>query len=137
MARIRRTCFTLVAALVFTGLTGTADRAEARDTEDCMQAWGRAVRGYLTQKRTSGPEDEAFKPACALEAKGDKAAARLEAVLIGMKALAALDMKGCGRFMGLYIGATLPEKLCEATKTEQDQGLREMVKDSLPAAQGG
>jgi len=132
---IRTSCFTVIAALVFAGVTVMPSAAEARDMEDCMLAWGQAARSYLTKNRTSGPEDEVFKTACQMEAKGDKAGARLEAVVIGMKALAKLDIGGCGKFMGRYIGATLPDRLCEATKTEDDAALKLMVSESLPPAQ--
>ena len=121
---------TATVAVFGAGLWG--GNAMARDIEDCQLMWGQAVRSYLTQNRTKGPEDEAFKPACELEAKGDKPAARVEAVTIGVKALAALDMRGCARFMETYIGATLPAKICEAAKGDDAEGLKKLVEGSLP-----
>ena len=113
-------------------LTMLPSQAQARDAEDCMLYWGQAVRSYLTANRTKGPEDETFKPACEIEAKGDKPKARLEAITIGARALAALDMKGCKRFMEYYVGATLPGKLCEATKGQDVEALKKLIDDSIP-----
>ena len=124
---------TLIAAAFALGFAATA--AEARDIEDCQLFWGQAVRGYLTKNVTKGPEDASFRPACELEAKGDKPAARIEAVSIGVKALAALDMKACNRFMEYYVGATLPAAICEKAGGDMD-ALRKLVADGIPAAPG-
>ena len=82
-------------ALAASAVVGTvgAGAAEARGVEDCQLAWGQAVRSYLTQNRTKGPEDVVFRPACTIESQGDKAKARVEAVVIGVQALVKLDAK--------------------------------------------
>src|SRR5262245_25107151 len=78
---LRRPSWALAALAV--GMLWSESRSSAaRGVEDCQLAWGQAVRSYLTQNRTKGPEDAAFKPACELESKGDKSGARIEAVLI-------------------------------------------------------
>src|SRR5579862_6922799 len=93
-------CSSLALSLMLAGLCEMIPaKATAREKGDCILAWGQAVRSYLTQNRTKGPEDETFGPACDLESKGKKDEARVEAVVIGAKALAKLDMKGCQRFM--------------------------------------
>ena len=118
--------------LLLAGFVVGPASAWARDLEDCQMWWGQAVRSYLTQNRTQGPEDEVFKPACEIEAKGDKDGARIEAIMIGVRALAKLDQKGCGRFMGLYIGAGSPEEICMAATGEDMEKLREIVLNNLP-----
>lgn len=122
---------TTIALVLSVGALAVAP-AEARELEDCQLFWGQAVRGYLTQNRTKGPEDDTFKPACELEAKGDKPGARIEAIMIGLKALAGLDQTGCKRFMEFYVGATLPGKLCESVGKVDEDSLRKMVSESLP-----
>ena len=106
--------------------------AEAREVEECQQWWGQAVRSYLTRNRTKGPEDDVFKSACELEAKGDKVEARVEAITIGVRELAALDMKGCKRFMKLYVGATLHDQVCDAAAGEDFNAVRKLVANSIP-----
>src|SRR5262249_37139860 len=86
-----------VAGALLLSVAGISGRLEAREPEECQLAWGQAVRSYLTQNRTKGPEDAVFAPACELEAKGKKDEARVEAAIIGVKALAKLDPKGCAR----------------------------------------
>lgn len=105
---------------------------EAREAEECQQWWGQAVRSYLTRNRTKGPEDDVFKTACGFEAKGDKVEARIEAITVGVRELAALDMKGCKRFMKLYVGATLHDQVCEAAAGEDFSAVRKMVANSIP-----
>ena len=105
---------------------------EAREAEECQQWWGQAVRSYLTQNRTKGPEDDVFKSACEFETKGDKVEARIEAITIGVRELAALDMKGCKRFMKLYVGATLHDQVCEAAAGEDFGVVRKLVANSVP-----
>jgi hypothetical protein len=133
-ALIRTLVVTAALAMVATMVTMMPGSAQARDAEDCQLWWGQAVRSYLTQNRTKGPEDEAFKSACDLEKQGDKAGARVEAITVGCKALAGLDMKGCTNFMGKYVGATLPGKICEAAKGDDVAALRKLVEGSLPPA---
>lgn len=107
--------------------------AEARAPEDCALAWGQAVRSYLTQNRTKGPEDEVFKPACEIEARGDKAGARIEAVLIGTKALAKLDPRGCARFLEVYVEASGPNEICQAAvQGQDDEALRKKIASAVP-----
>jgi hypothetical protein len=108
--------------------------AEAREVEECQQWWGQAVRSYLTRNRTKGPEDDVFKSACQFEAKGDKLQARIEAITIGVRELAALDMKGCKRFMKLYVGATLHDQVCDAAAGEDFAAVRKLVASSVPPA---
>jgi len=107
---------------------------EAREVEECQQWWGQAVRSYLTRNRTKGPEDDVFKSACAFEARGEKVEARVEAITIGVRELAALDMKGCKRFMKLYVGATLHDQVCESAAGEDFAAVRKLVANSIPAA---
>ena len=106
--------------------------AQARGVEDCQLAWGQAVRSYLTQNRTKGPEDQSFRPACEIEASGDKPKARIEAVLIGARALARLDPKGCKRFMEVYVQSKEPEKVCTEAGGDDSEGLRRLITDSMP-----
>lgn len=112
-----------------------AGPAEARGVEDCQLAWGQAVRSYLTQNRTKGPEDVVFKAACTIEAQGDKAKARVEAVVIGVQALVKLDPKGCQRFLTSYVEAREPEAICTKAQQSPDDadGLRQMIERSIPA----
>lgn len=124
----------LVIAVVLT-MTSSLIRpldAQAREVEECQQWWGQAVRSYLTRNRTKGPEDDVFKAACELEAKGDKPEARIEAITIGVRELAALDIKGCKRFMKLYVGSTMPDQVCEAAGNDDYNSLRKLVATSLP-----
>ena len=110
-----------------------AVQAEARAPEDCALAWGQAVRSYLTQNRTKGPEDEVFKAACEIEGRGDKAAARIEADLIGTKALAKLDPRGCTRFLEIYVEAQRPNEICQAAvQGRDDEALRKMIAGAVP-----
>lgn len=123
----------IFAAMIGLGTGALASTAFARTVEDCSLAWGQAVRSYLTQNRTKGPEDEVFKPACEIEAQGDKGKARVEAVLIGTKALAALDPRGCAKFLEVYVEASGPEALCAAAgKGKDDAALRKMISEALP-----
>jgi hypothetical protein len=109
--------------------------AEARDLEDCMLKWHRAVASYLTQNRTSYGQDEnmgQFESACQIEQRGDKKAARIDAVMVGVRALMKLDPRGCQRFMEFYVGATDPEAACNAAQ-EPNEKLRKVIEDSIPA----
>jgi hypothetical protein len=124
-------------ALAASAVVGTvgAGAAEARGVEDCQLAWGQAVRSYLTQNRTKGPEDVVFRPACTIESQGDKAKARVEAVVIGVQALVKLDAKGCARFLESYVEAREPQAICnKAQQTPDDvDGLRRLVETSIPS----
>ena len=127
----------VIAALTLVCLTGVfamPQLAEARELEECQQWWGQAVRSYLTRNRTKGPEDDVFKSACEFEAKGEKGEARVEAITIGVRELAALDMKGCKRFMKLYVGATLHDQVCDAAAGEDFAAVRKLVANSIPPA---
>lgn len=109
--------------------------AEARDLEDCMLKWHRAVASYLTQNRTSFGQDEnmgQFQVACEKEQSGDKKGARLEAILVGVRNLARLDPRGCARFMEFYVGASDPEAACSAAQQPDDK-LRRIIQDGAPA----
>lgn len=126
-----------------------APRAEARDRDDCQRAWSQAVRSYLTQNRTAGPDGKApanlddqelvtqawasaFAPACTLEADGQKGEARVEAALIGVQILQRLDPKGCVRFMEYYMQSSKPKDVCDG-RSGGDAGLRDKIRGSLPA----
>lgn len=124
----------VAAALGAVVLVGAgAGAVQARSVEDCQLKWGQAVRSYLTQNRTKGPEDVAFKPACDIEAGGDKPKARVEAAIIGAMALAKLDMKGCKKFMEVYMQSSEPQKVCEQAAGAGDkEALRTLVAGSLP-----
>jgi hypothetical protein len=111
--------------------------ADAREPEECQLAWGQAVRSYLTQNRTKGPEDAVFAPACQLEAQGKKDDARVEAVIIGSKALAKLDPRGCQRFMESYINSSKPKDVCDAALQGDEAVLRKLITDSMPARPAG
>ncbi|MCC7382851.1 MAG: hypothetical protein IT384_13525 [Deltaproteobacteria bacterium] len=107
--------------------------AEARGVEDCMLWWAQAVRSYLTQNRTQGPEDEIFRPACEIEGKGDKAKARIEAVLLGARSLSKLDPRGCERFLEVYVQSKEPQKICaEAAGEAGDAALRKLIASTIP-----
>lgn len=107
----------------------------ARGVEDCQLAWGQAVRSYLTVNRTKGPEDTVFRPACTIESQGDKAKARVEAVVIGVQTLVKLDPKGCARFLQSYVEAREPQAICSKAQNnpEDVDGLRQMISQSIPA----
>ena len=122
----------LALVLVATSLLAVPTDAQAREVEECQQWWGQAVRSYLTRNRTKGPEDDVFKTACELEAKGDKPEARIEAITIGVRERATLDIKGCKRVMKLYVGSTMPDQVCEAAGNDDYNGLRKLVASSIP-----
>jgi len=125
----------LGAAAMATALAfGATGPASARGVEDCSLAWGQAVRSYLTQNRTKGPEDAAFRAACQIETGGDKAKARVEAVLIGVQTLVKLDPKGCARFLESYVGSRDGTSICtKASSAPNDaDGLRKMIETTIP-----
>jgi hypothetical protein len=120
----------VVSALMVTTLV--EQRAQAREPEECQLAWGQAVRSYLTQNRTKGPEDAVFAPACAIEASGKKDEARIEAAIIGAQALAKLDPKGCQRFMESYMSSNRPKDVCDTANGQDAGALRKIIMDSIP-----
>lgn len=125
-----------VAGLLFSSIV-VEQRAEAREPEECQLAWGQAVRSYLTQNRTKGPEDAVFAPACEMEAQGKKDEARIEAAVIGAKALARLDAKGCARFMESYMSSTRGKDVCDQAMQEDPAALRKLIVESIPARPAG
>ncbi len=126
----------LVAAAMLVSV-GIEQSAEAREPEECQLAWGQAVRSYLTQNRTKGPDDAVFAPACEMEAQGKKDEARIEAAIIGAKALARLDAKGCARFMESYMSATRGKDICDTALQEDPSALRKLIVASIPARPAG
>lgn len=126
--------YILVAGLL---LASAASTAEARDPEECQLAWGQAVRSYLTQNRTKGPEDSVFAPACELENKGQKDEARIEAAIIGARALAKLDPRGCARFMENYMSSNRPKDVCDTAAGDDTSALKKMIMDSIPPRPAG
>jgi hypothetical protein len=125
----------VVGALLFAG--AIEQRAEAREPEECQLAWGQAVRSYLTQNRTKGPEDAVFAPACELESKGQKDEARVEAAIIAARALAKLDPRGCSRFMESYMSSNRPKDVCDTAAGDDTSALKKMIMDSIPARPAG
>lgn len=140
-----------VVVLVF-GLTlaSVPRPAAARSETDCMSAWSRAVRSYLTQNRRAAPDGtvprdldgeelavqawlQAFRPACQLEAEGRAAEARVEAATIGVRVLARLDVRGCQTFMSAYMQSSRSSDICSAARANADIDLREQVARSIPA----
>jgi hypothetical protein len=113
--------------------------AYARDTEDCQTKWGGAVRSYLMQNRNTHDDkywEGVFKPACDIE-KSDKAKARVEAVVIAAQELVKIDPRGCARFLDSYVGAQMPEKICEAASGGDAAALRKMIESNLPPPPAG
>lgn len=144
----RRAGFVLVAALA--AMTATETAAHARPIDACQLAWSKAVRSYLTKNRKAAPDGTVasdmdgmeqaaqawlatFRPACEIEAAGDKPSARVEAALIGTKVLAKLDMRGCARFLEYFMESTRPQDLCRAVPTSTDDDLRSQIEGSIPA----
>lgn len=113
-------------------LLGAARPAHARSVEDCQLAWGQATRSYLNGKQT-GPQDADFKAACDLDAKGDKEAARVEAVMVATRALAKVGDELCPRFLKYYAGVKNPAAACSAAGGEDAQAFKEAVSQALPA----
>ena len=131
---------TLVSLIAVAAFSMSPVGAEAREPEECQMAWGQAVRSYLTQNRTEnhwkpilGENDTAFASACQLEVGGKKDDARVEAVMIGAKALAQLDPKGCQRFMASYVNSSKPKDVCDAAAGGDDARLRKLITQSMPA----
>ena len=57
--------------------------------------------------------------------------ARIEAAIIGVKALAALDTKGCQRFMESYMSSSRPKDVCDAANGTDEGRLRKLITDQL------
>ncbi|MCB9649690.1 MAG: hypothetical protein H6730_24290 [Deltaproteobacteria bacterium] len=130
------------------GVTGVA---QARDLADCQESWSKAVRSYLTQNRRAGPDgrtpanvdeeelvaqawQQAFGPACKLEAQGSKAEARVEAALLGVQILSKLDPRGCSRFMEYYMGSTRAKDVCDMVAGGAGTAeVRASIEGSIPA----
>jgi hypothetical protein len=131
------------------GVVMVSSLADAREKEECQTAWGGAAHSYLTQNRNRGPNGESnsadvnalweqlFAPACTLESQGKKDDARVEAVMLGAKALAKLDMRGCQRFMEVYVSSSRPKDVCDAALAGDEANLRKVVTDSMPARGSG
>ena len=123
--------------------------ADAREMADCQLAWSQAVRSYLTTNRKAAPDGTvpadldarelsdqawlgAFKPACEIEAQGDKPAARIEAAMIAVQILSKLDGRGCERFMQYYMDSTRGKDVCSAGTSADTASLREQVATAIP-----
>ena len=136
-------------ASLFTTL-GSASLAEARSVLECKTKWAQAVRSYLTKNRKAGPDgtvptnlDEqelvaqawlnTFTPACRIEKKGDKTAARIEAAMIGAQTLAKLDPRGCQRFMQYFMGSRRPKDVCDSASDGRGDQLRDQIARSIPS----
>jgi hypothetical protein len=136
--------FAAVASVLF-----LARPAEARDEAECQMKWSQAVRSYLTTNRKAAPDGTvandldgkeladqawlaAFKPACQLEANGDRSSARIEAATIAVQILAKLDGRGCQRFMQYYMDSARGKDVCSAGTTADSASLREQVASSIP-----
>ncbi len=123
--------------------------ARARSPYECKTKWAQAVRSYLTQNRKAGPDGKVptnldeqemvaeawvqiFAPACQIEAKGDKPAARIRAAQIGASTLAKLDPRGCQRFMQYFMGSDRPKDVCDQARRGEGARLREVITRTLP-----
>jgi len=137
---------TLLWALVF-GLA-TPSVAWARTAPECMTAWSRAVRSYLTQNRKATPDGkvpedldaeevaaqawmEAFRPACEMEQSGQASEARVEAALIGVRILTRLDPRGCESFLNAYMNSDRPRDICSAAGQGID--VRDDIARTIPS----
>ena len=122
---------TLIRTAIVGALCALSSLAWARTVEDCQLAWGQAARSYGAAKG-GVPEDGAFKAACELEAKGDKDAARVEAVTVATMALSKQSAEACERFLKNYIGAKDPGTLCATASGEDQEAIRKAVAAGLP-----
>jgi hypothetical protein len=103
--------------------------AQARTVEECQLKWGQAARSYVAVVASPpSPDDAAFKPACELEAKGDKDGARLEALTAAAAALFKQDKDACERFIKFFAGVAESENVCLAASDT------EALKKTLAAA---
>lgn len=139
-------------ALVLGGALFASSPAEARTVDACQEAWSKAVRSYLTKNRKAAPDGTvpkqqdldgmeaaaqqwiaAFRPACQIEADGDKPAARVEAAVIGVKILARLDTRGCSRFLEYYMQSSRSQEICRGAATRPSEiTLRNQIGESIP-----
>lgn len=139
----------LVGALGAASLTLIPSQGRARSIDDCQSAWSKAVRSYLTKNRKAAPDGSvpkdmdaleaasqqwltAFRPACELEAAGDKPGARVEAAALGVKILAKLDLRGCSRFLEYYMQSTRSQEICRTAVAADDGDLRQQIESSIP-----
>jgi hypothetical protein len=139
----------LLPALALTSVVAPAP-AHARSETDCMSAWSRAVRSYLTQNRRAAPDGtvpqdldgeelavqawlRAFEPACQLETGGRKAEARVEAAAIGVSILARLDPRGCETFLTAYMQSSRPSDICTAARADANVDIRDQIARTIPA----
>lgn len=109
---------------------GVTSPSWARPLEECQLAWGQAARSYLSGK--GGPQDADFKAACEMEAKGEKEAARVEAVMVATAALVKENAESCERFLKSYVGVGDPAAVCGAAGGEDAAAFRKAVGDNLP-----
>ncbi|MEM1025056.1 MAG: hypothetical protein AAGD10_08080 [Myxococcota bacterium] len=136
----------LLFALLF-GLFASPGEVWARSGPECMTAWSRAVRSYLSQNRKATPDGkvpddldgeemaaqawmEAFRPACELEQSGDSSEARVQAALTGTLILARLDPQGCEAFLLSYMSSDRPRDICSAAGQGID--VRDDIARSIP-----
>ena len=129
-------------------LTSVPAPAQARSETECMTAWARAVRSYLTQNRKANPDGtlpedldgeeaaaqawmRAFSPACTIEQSGETEQARVEAALIGTRILARLDPRGCTTFLGSFMESTRPSDICSAA-TQDGIDIRTQIARTIP-----
>lgn len=140
----------LLLASTLAGVFVGGSVAEARSLSDCQLAWSKAVRSYLTKNRKAAPDGSvpkdmdgleasaqqwliAFRPACQIEASGDKPAARVEAAALGVQILARLDTRGCSRFLEYYMQSTRSEDICRSAASSSNmETLRQQIDRSIP-----
>lgn len=137
-----------MALLCSAGFMMGASTAEARSLSDCKMAWSKAVRSYLSQNRSAGPDGtvpasiedkdrvdqawlDAFTPACEQEAKRDKRGARLTASATGAQVLQRLDPKACQRFLSYYMRVKDADVVCAAASTEGLKPVKEALKSRI------
>lgn len=140
----------LLASTLVSSSLGLSSVAEARSLGDCQLAWSKAVRSYLTKNRKAAPDGSvpkdmdgleasaqqwlvAFRPACEIEAAGDKPSARVEAAALGVRILARLDNRGCSRFLEYFMQSTRSLDICRtAASTSNMETLRQQIDRSIP-----
>ncbi|MEL6183995.1 MAG: hypothetical protein AAFU79_05160 [Myxococcota bacterium] len=140
------------AMLIGGALLWSSPAAHARTVDACQEAWSKAVRSYLTKNRKAAPDGTvpkqqdldgmeaaaqqwiaAFRPACEIEADGDKPSARVEAAMIGVKILARLDTRGCSRFLEYYMQSSRSQEICRGAATRPSEvTLRDQIGTSIP-----
>jgi len=142
-------CGLLLAAIVVAAGVSAPTPAPARSETDCMSAWSRAVRSYLTQNRRAAPDGtipgdldaeelavqawlRAFQPACRLELEGRAPEARVEAAAIGVRILARLDPRGCQTFLASYMQSSRPTDICAAAQAGAQVDVRGQIARTIP-----